>query len=116
MVSVLASRAVDRGFETRSVQTKDYEMDICCFSAKHAVLRRKTGWVAIGIMCPSGATCISAYCCLSKQALYKSNEACWSSTKRTSSSSHRKLTCPRHNVAEIFAELSLSNTHKLTNS
>jgi hypothetical protein len=37
MVSVLASSAVDRGFE----QTKDYKIGICCFSAKHAALRRK---------------------------------------------------------------------------
>ena len=40
MVSVLASNAVDRGFEPWSGQTKDYEMGICCFSAKHATLRR----------------------------------------------------------------------------
>ena len=37
MVRVLASSAVDRGFE----QTKDYTIGICCFSAKHAALRRK---------------------------------------------------------------------------
>ena len=42
MVSVLASSAVDRGFEPRSGQTKDYEIDICCFYAKHAALRRKS--------------------------------------------------------------------------
>jgi hypothetical protein len=42
MVSVLASSAVDRGFEPRSVQTKDYKIGICCFSAKHATLRRKS--------------------------------------------------------------------------
>ena len=41
MVSMLASSAVDRGFELRSGQTKDYEIDICCFSAKHAALKRK---------------------------------------------------------------------------
>ena len=42
MVSVLASSAVDRGFEPRSVQTKDYKIGICCFSAKNAALRRKS--------------------------------------------------------------------------
>jgi hypothetical protein len=36
MVSVLASSAVDRGFEPWSGQTKDYKIGICCFSAKHA--------------------------------------------------------------------------------
>jgi hypothetical protein len=47
MVSVLASSAVDRGFEPRSGQTKDYEIGICCFSAKHAELRRKgKDWLA----------------------------------------------------------------------
>ena len=40
MVSVPASRAVDRGFELRSGQTKDYKFGRCCFSAKHAALRR----------------------------------------------------------------------------
>ena len=47
MVSVLASRAVDRGFERRSVHTKDFKIGICCFSAKHAALRRKSKyWLA----------------------------------------------------------------------
>ena len=41
MVSVLASSVIDRSFEPRSGQTKDYEIGICCFSAKHAALRRK---------------------------------------------------------------------------
>ena len=42
MVSVLASSAVDRGFEPRSGQTKNYKIGICCFSDKHAALRRKS--------------------------------------------------------------------------
>ena len=47
MVSMLASSAVDRGFEPRSGQTKDYEIGICCFSTKHAALRRKNkDWLA----------------------------------------------------------------------
>jgi len=42
MVSLLlASSGVDRGLEPRSGQTKDYKNGICCFSAKHAALRRK---------------------------------------------------------------------------
>jgi dTDP-4-dehydrorhamnose 3,5-epimerase-like enzyme len=41
MVSVLTSGAVDRGFEPRSGQTKDFKVGICCFSVKHAALRRK---------------------------------------------------------------------------
>jgi two-component sensor histidine kinase len=47
MVSMLVSSAVDRGFEPRSGQTKDYKICICCFSAKHAALRRKSkDWLA----------------------------------------------------------------------
>ena len=47
MVSVLASSVVDCGFESRSGQTKDYNIGICCFSAKHSVFRRKSkDWLA----------------------------------------------------------------------
>jgi hypothetical protein len=47
MVSVLTSSWVDGGFEPRSGQTKDYKIGICCFSAKHAALRRKSkDWLA----------------------------------------------------------------------
>jgi hypothetical protein len=47
MVSILTSSAVDRGFEHRSGQTKDYQIGICCFSARHAALRRKSkDWLA----------------------------------------------------------------------
>ena len=47
MVRVLASSSVDRGFELRSGQTKDYEIGICCFSPQHAALRRKSkDWLA----------------------------------------------------------------------
>ena len=42
MVNVLASSAVDRGFEPRWGQTIDYEIAICCFFAKRAALRRKS--------------------------------------------------------------------------
>jgi hypothetical protein len=47
MVSMLASSAVDRGFQSRLGQTKDYKIGICCFSAKHAALKRKSkNWLA----------------------------------------------------------------------
>jgi hypothetical protein len=42
MVSVPASSAIDRGFRSRSGQTKDYKIGMCCFSANHAALRRKS--------------------------------------------------------------------------
>ena len=48
MVSVLASSAGDRGFEPWSGQTKDYTIGICCFSAKHAALWRKSkDWLTL---------------------------------------------------------------------
>jgi hypothetical protein len=42
MVSVLVSSAVDHGLEPWLGQTKDSKIGICCFSAKHAALRRKS--------------------------------------------------------------------------
>ena len=71
IVSVLGSSAVDRGIEPRSGQTKDYKIGICCFSAKaHSIKENEqTGWLVIRIMCPRGATCLSADCCFSELAL-----------------------------------------------
>jgi hypothetical protein len=38
---------VDHGFEPRSGHTKDYKIGYCCFSTKHAALRRKSkDWLA----------------------------------------------------------------------
>jgi hypothetical protein len=41
MDSMVASSLEDRGFEPRSDQTIDYKIGMCCFSAKHAALKRK---------------------------------------------------------------------------
>ena len=47
MVSVLASNAIDCGYELRSCQIKDYKIGMCCSSAKNAALRRKSkDWLA----------------------------------------------------------------------
>jgi hypothetical protein len=45
--TVLASSAVDRGFEPRSGQTNDYNICIRCFSHKHAVvsIKKKEHWL-----------------------------------------------------------------------
>jgi hypothetical protein len=68
MVSVLTSIAIYRGFEPRSDQTKDYKIGICCFSTKHAVLKRKGKvWLArnhanvseLGDMAIRGLHCFS---------------------------------------------------------
>jgi hypothetical protein len=42
MVSGLTSSAADRGFEPRSGNTKDFKIGMCCLSAKHTALRRKS--------------------------------------------------------------------------
>ena len=105
MISVLVSSAIYCGFEPRLDQTKEYTIWICCFSAK----------LRIGIMCPSGAKYLPAACCFSELALYKSNSACWSRTKRTSSSSHWILTWSHHDIAENFLNWRLTTiTHSLT--
>jgi hypothetical protein len=41
MVSVFISSVIDRGFGNRYGQTKDYTMDISCFSKMHPALRSK---------------------------------------------------------------------------
>ena len=68
-LSYLASSAVDHGFEPRSCHTKDNEIGICFFSAKHTEERGKTGWIGIRIMCQSGETCLPADCCFNELAL-----------------------------------------------
>jgi hypothetical protein len=48
LASVLASIAVNCGIVPRSGHTKDYKIGICCFSAKHAAIRRKSkDWLAL---------------------------------------------------------------------
>ena len=64
MVSMRASSAVDHGFESRSGQTKDYEIGICCFYAKHAALRSKSkDWLT------RNKNNVSTDCCFSELAL-----------------------------------------------
>jgi hypothetical protein len=48
MVSVFTSCSVNRGFEPRLDQTKYYKIGMCCFSAKHVALRRKSkDWLTL---------------------------------------------------------------------
>ena len=47
MVSMLDSSAVDRAFDSQKCHTKDFQIGICYFSAKHEALRRKSkDWLA----------------------------------------------------------------------
>jgi hypothetical protein len=61
IVSVLVLGDVYLRFEQWSVLTKDYKIDICCFSANHTALRRKSkDWLfGISIMCLSEVDGIS---------------------------------------------------------
>ena len=60
------------------------------------------------IMCPS-----YPLTCSSELPLWKSNLACWSSTKGTLSSSSLSLTCSRHDTADKFL-IWCWNNHSLT--
>ena len=92
MVSVPASSAVNCWFKPQSCRTKNYKIGICFFSAKHAVLRSKSKyWLARNQNYVSRVEC---------ELALKSNSVYWSRTKWTSSSSHWKLTCSRHDIAE----------------
>ena len=70
-VTVFASSAVDRVFEPRSGQTKDYSIGICYISANHTALKRKSKycWLVIRMKCPSMASYLSADCCFSEPSL-----------------------------------------------
>jgi hypothetical protein len=107
MVSGFPLSAVDRGFEPRSYQTKDYKIGICCFSAKHAALRKKSkDWL------DRNQDHVSQWGYLSYQRTVVS--VCWSSTKRTSSSFPWKLTCSSHDIADkLLRWHSTTITHSL---
>jgi hypothetical protein len=70
---LMPDKTVNCQFESRSGQTKDYKIGICCFSVEHVSLRRKskakTGWLRIRIMCPSGEKSLPADCCFSELPL-----------------------------------------------
>ena len=56
MVSVLASSAVDRGFEPRIMKLAFVASLL--YTQFHEE-RTKTGWLGISIMCPSEETCLT---------------------------------------------------------
>ena len=69
MVSVLASSAIDRLFET--IQLVFVASPL---RTQHSGERANTGCIGIRIICPSGATCPSADCYFSELALKKKNK------------------------------------------
>jgi hypothetical protein len=92
MASMLAWSVVDSEFEPLSSQTKDYEIGICCLSAKHAALRRQYDQYDV-----SEWGNMSIHRLVSVN--YKNLTKCW------------KLTCSRHDIDE-----KLNNNHSLTHS
>ena len=71
MVNVLASSAVDRGFEPRSGQPRTIKLVFVAssLSTQHYRERAKIGWFGIRIMYPNGVTFLPADCCFSELAL-----------------------------------------------
>jgi hypothetical protein len=104
---------VDRGFEPRSVQTKNSKNGICCFSGKYATLRRKIKcWLARnqdnvsewGIMSICGLL-------FQRASTITIQLSVLVYCKAHSSSTHWKWTCSHHDIAFVIA---LSNKHSLT--
>ena len=112
------SSVVDRGIGSRSDQTEDYVIGMCCFSAKYAALRRKSkDWLARNQDNVSGCADISTRGLLFQWASIIKN-----TTKRVG----LVQSGPYHYFIEInlfspwyswtIVELALSNNHSLTQS
>jgi hypothetical protein len=52
-ITYVYSATISWGYEPRSVQTKDYQIGVCCFSTKYAELRRKSKDTQILILQPT---------------------------------------------------------------
>ena len=113
MVIILTSRAVGCGFEPPSSQAKDYKIDICCFSAKHPPLRRKSRDCSLGIMLYIWATYLHTDCCFSELALLKCNKAYWS-YKMDIIIISSNVNCSPLGIAEKLLILVLNNNISLT--
>ena len=115
-VSMLASSAVDRVFEPLSDQTKYYKKFICCFSAKHTALRRKSkDWLARNQDNVSEWGDMSIHGQLFQwTSTIKIQLTCWFRTKRT----YHHLIENELVLTMIYiwkiAELALNNNHSLT--
>jgi hypothetical protein len=93
-----------------------YIIGVCCFSTNHAQLRSKSkDWLARNQNNVFEWRDMSNHGLFNKLALSKSNSACWSGIKRTSSSySHQKCNyvfSPRY--SRNVTELALNNNHSL---
>ena len=93
-----------------------YIIGVCCFSTNHAQLRSKSkDWLARNQNNVFEWRDMSNHGLFNKLALSKSNSACWSGIKQTSSSySHQKCNyvfSPRY--SRNVTELALNNNHSL---
>ena len=73
----------------------------CCFSAKHTTLRRKSkDWSRNQVTVSEWSNISTRVLLFHWTSTIKIQLSVWSSTKRTSSSFHWKLTYSRHDIAE----------------
>ena len=102
IVSVLALSAVDREFESRSGQTKDYQLVFVAYNAKHAELRRKSkDWLARNQGNVSEWSDMSICRLLSQWAsTIKKNKRVGLEQSEPHHHLNYKLTCSRHDIAE----------------
>jgi hypothetical protein len=97
MLSVLITSAVDRGFEPLSGLTNDYIPGICCFSSKHVTFSSKSkDWLMSEWSDLSTGELLFQWAGTIATNIIKRVDL---NTKRTSLSSHRNVTCYRHDIA-----------------
>jgi hypothetical protein len=111
MVSVLPSSVIDCGCESQSDQTKNYQIDICCFSAKHAALRSKNKDWLIRIMCVNGATCLSVNSCFLR-ANYK-NPICHVGFVQSGHHHHNLIDILLVLTMKYLKKIALNSNHSL---
>ena len=75
MVSILASIAVDRGFNQVKSKTIKLVFVASLLSTQHTGERAQTGWLGIKIMCPYVATCLSTDCCFNEFGLVRTSSS-----------------------------------------
>lgn len=84
------------GSSPSQVKPNPIKLAFSAFTSKLPILRKrlraKTVCIRIRIMCRGGATCLPMACWFRELAVLICNEACWSSTKWTSSSFHQSAT------------------------
>jgi hypothetical protein len=98
-------------------KTKNYNIGICYFSAKHASLWSKSkNRLTRNQDIVSECSDMSTSGLLFQRIRTIKIEVCWSSTQWTSSSSHKNVTSSRHDIVGKFSHLVLNNNYSLTHS